>query len=95
MYVYLLQSIDSGWRYIGQTQNLQERIKRHNSGQEKSTKRYSPYRLLGYIKVKDRKEALKLERKLKGLKIREYQYKYFLEHGIMETENPSVPGSEK
>ena len=28
---YLIESIESGWRYIGQTQKLQERIKRHNS----------------------------------------------------------------
>ena len=95
MYVYLIESIETGWRYIGQTQNLHERIKRHNSKQEKSTKRYAPFIILGYIQVLDRKEALKLERKIKGMKLRERQYKYFLENGITQTENPGVPGSEK
>ena len=95
MYVYLLESIESGWRYIGQTQDLQQRFERHNSGTEKSTKRHAPYKLLCYIHVKDRKEALKLERKLKAMKLREKQYQYFLQNGTMITENPGVPGSEK
>ena len=95
MYVYLLESIENGWRYIGQTQNLQDRIKRHNSGSEKSTKSHVPFKIIGYIQVKDRKKALQIERKLKGMKLREKQYRYFLENGIMKTENPGVPGSEK
>jgi putative endonuclease len=95
MFVYLIESIETGWRYIGQTQNLQQRLERHNSGSEKSTKRHAPLRIIGYIAVKDRKEALQLERKLKGMKLRDRQYMYFLEHGIIETENPGVPGSEK
>ena len=95
MYVYLLESIENGWRYIGQTQNLQQRIKRHNSRQEKSTKRYAPFKVLGFIQVNDRKEALQLERKLKSMKIRERQYQYFIKNGTMLNENPGVPGSEK
>ncbi|PLX18527.1 MAG: hypothetical protein C0599_12150 [Salinivirgaceae bacterium] len=95
MYVYLLESIETGWRYIGQTQDLQQRIERHNSGSEKSTKRHAPFKIIGYIQVKDRKEALQLERKLKGMKLRERQYKYFLENGTTKTENHGVPGSEK
>ena len=83
MYVYLLESIATGWRYIGQTQDLTARLTRHNSGKEKSTKRYAPFRLLGYIEVADRKSAYRLEQSLKALKLREYQFRYFVEHGIM------------
>ena len=95
MFVYLLESIETGWRYIGQTQNMRQRLERHNSKSEKSTKRHAPFKILGYIAVKDRKEALQIERKLKGMKLRERQYKYFLENGITETENPGAHGSEK
>jgi putative endonuclease len=61
MYVYLLESINSGWRYIGQTQDLADRLARHNLGKERSTRRFSPFRLVAYIAVPDRKSALALE----------------------------------
>ncbi|MCX2681119.1 GIY-YIG nuclease family protein [Galbibacter sp. EGI 63066] len=39
------------------TNNLEERIKRHNSGREKTTKPYLPYKLIFSEICIDRKEA--------------------------------------
>ena len=37
-YVYILQSEKDGTYYIGSTQDLDERLKRHNEGRSKYTK---------------------------------------------------------
>ena len=39
------------------TSNLEERIKRHNSGREKTTKPYLPFKLIFSDICPDRKEA--------------------------------------
>ncbi|HOY56008.1 MAG TPA: GIY-YIG nuclease family protein [bacterium] len=67
-YVYILQSLLSGHYYIGQTNNLNDRLKRYNTGQVLSTKAYRPWKLV-YKKVfLNRSEAVKYEKYLKSLK---------------------------
>lgn len=66
-YVYILFSVDFNRFYIGQTSDIEERIKRHNNGAEKSTSPYKPWKLLGFIEKDSRSEAVILERKLKNL----------------------------
>ncbi len=65
--VYILYSplIDS--YYKGQTSDLHERIRRHNSGYEKATKRGVPWQLVWSTEKETRSEAIILERKLKNL----------------------------
>ena len=66
-YVYILYS-DKGRRYyIGQTENLENRLKRHNSKLELSTSPYVPWELILTISKKSRSEAMILEKKLKNL----------------------------
>jgi len=45
-FVYILRSIKDARTYIGYTGNLEERLKRHNSGQVNATKHRRPLRLL-------------------------------------------------
>ncbi|MBP6512087.1 MAG: GIY-YIG nuclease family protein [Bacteroidia bacterium] len=45
-YVYILYSISTGSFYKGQTSNLEERLKRHNSGSEKYTYKGIPWKLI-------------------------------------------------
>ncbi|MBS1545084.1 MAG: GIY-YIG nuclease family protein [Bacteroidetes bacterium] len=66
-YVYILFSCTHGRYYIGQTAQLSNRIKRHNSGTECSTSPYRPWELLWCCTKPTRKEAMQLERKLKNL----------------------------
>ena len=67
-YVYILESEQSGRLYRGQTDDLEERLARHNGNRVPATRGRGPWRLLGYWKVKSRSEAMRLEYYLKGLK---------------------------
>ena len=44
--VYAIKSKIKNYIYVGITQNLDERIRRHNNGYEKTTKTYKPFRLI-------------------------------------------------
>ena len=64
-YVYLLYSKISSKYYVGQTANIDKRLKRHHQGIVPSTKSGTPWELVLQIKVSDRSEAMILERKIK------------------------------
>jgi putative endonuclease len=66
MRVYILQSLKSGKFYCGQTEDLDDRLQRHNSGRNKSTSNGAPWTLKWQIQVQTRSEAVKLERKIKS-----------------------------
>ncbi|MGZ3931935.1 MAG: GIY-YIG nuclease family protein [Bacteroidia bacterium] len=66
-YVYVLISPLHRRFYIGQTNDLQNRLQKHNAGAVTSTKPYAPWELKGYIQKSSRKEAMVLEKKLKNL----------------------------
>ena len=53
--------------YIGQTNSLSDRIKRHNQGYERFTRKYRPWTLFCSINKSARSDAVILERKLKNL----------------------------
>ena len=61
-YVYIIYSIEFDKYYIGQTQNFQERILRHNSGYEKATSPYLPWVAKCILEKATRSEAIILER---------------------------------
>ncbi|WP_340111342.1 GIY-YIG nuclease family protein [Maribellus mangrovi] len=65
--VYILYSLATDTYYKGQTSNLEDRLRRHNGGYEKATKRGIPWKLVWTATKKTRGEALKLEKKLKNL----------------------------
>jgi len=44
--VYIIQSIKNHRYYIGQTSNIENKIKRHNLGQVKSTRNYIPWKII-------------------------------------------------
>ena len=70
-FVYILYSESADRYYIGQTNNLADRVKRHNLEQVVSTKSYVPWELRFSLEVPTRKDAVKVERYLKNLKSRE------------------------
>ena len=71
-YTYILMSESTGKLYIGQTNNLEARVERHNIGKNFSTKNRGPWRLIFSREFESRKEALKFEKYLKSLKNKEY-----------------------
>ncbi|MDP3940868.1 MAG: GIY-YIG nuclease family protein [bacterium] len=65
---YILQSEKNGSYYIGSTQDLEERIKKHNTGQSKYTKKLKPWILVYTEKYGTLSEARRREMYLKSLK---------------------------
>ena len=65
-YVYVLESEATGRRYIGSTENINERLKNHNSGKVRSTKAYRPYKIVYVEELETKTEARKREIFLKS-----------------------------
>ena len=87
-FVYILESKESKRYYIGQTEDLYERVERHNKGYNLSTKAYIPWELKWWKEFKTRSEAVKAERMLKGLKKRERLEKYVRENDFRGVAQP-------
>jgi putative endonuclease len=68
--VYILYSKFKDRLYIGQTQDLEARLEKHNRGYVRSTKYGSPWLVLAVISCSSRAAAMKYERQLKNLKSR-------------------------
>jgi putative endonuclease len=64
--VYALKSVSRNYIYVGMTNDLSERLNRHNRGYEKSTKPYRPFILIYKEKCSSRIEARKREIYLKS-----------------------------
>ncbi|HRZ97318.1 MAG TPA: GIY-YIG nuclease family protein [Paludibacter sp.] len=64
--VYALKSQSRKYIYVGMTTNLEERIHRHNSGYEQTTKPYRPFELLYTEKLETREAARAREKYLKS-----------------------------
>ena len=67
-YVYILFSESANRYYIGQTNNFNYRLKRHNQGYVSSTKPNRPWVMRFSLEVPTRKDAMKVEKYLKNLK---------------------------
>lgn len=65
-YLYLLRSTKDEKYYIGQTNDVEKRLMRHNSGQVISTKFRRPFKLVGFDTFKTRNEARWAEYTLKN-----------------------------
>ena len=65
-YVYIIQSKSVTDRfYTGFTENIENRLKDHNSGKDPHTIKYKPWRIKTAIAFTERQKALDFERYLK------------------------------
>lgn len=62
---YILYSIDYNRFYKGHCENLEERLKQHNSGFTKSTKPFISCKIVYYEEFENRNEAIKREKYFK------------------------------
>ena len=67
-YVYIIYSPSKNLHYIGHTNDLDDRIIRHNYNRNKFTKGKGRWKLVISFKCKSRSEAYQLELKLKSFK---------------------------
>jgi putative endonuclease len=65
-YLYFIRSKKDGTLYIGQTNNIQKRLQKHNKGQIKSTKNKAPFDLIYVESYNKRREAMFREWLLKS-----------------------------
>ena len=71
-YVYILESLEDKTYYVGSTQNLESRLKRHNEGRVAYTKPRRPWKLVYSEEHPDRSKASKREYEIKTHKSREF-----------------------
>ena len=64
--VYIIESKKNERYYVGQTNDLEKRIERHNAGRNLSTKAYLPWELKWWKEYETRAEAITVEMKIKG-----------------------------
>ena len=71
-YVYILESLKSGRYYIGCSNDVERRLKKHNAGVVQATKKHRPFGLRLKQEFQNITEARQVEAKLKRLKRRDY-----------------------
>ncbi len=64
--VYAIKSIKRNYIYVGMTNNMEERLKRHNNGYERATKPYRPFELIYTESCTTREEARGREKYFKS-----------------------------
>ncbi len=66
-FVYILYSESIDRYYKGHTNNIEQRLSRHNAGYESYTSKGIPWRLILALPKETKSEAVRLEMKLKNL----------------------------
>lgn len=72
--VYAIKSISHKFIYVGMATNLDERLYQHNSGFNKSTKPYKPFRLIYTEEYESSIKARIREKQLKTGKGKKFLY---------------------
>jgi predicted GIY-YIG superfamily endonuclease len=65
-YVYILQAPVSDHFYVGITDDLRQRLAKHNAGGVPHTAKFKPWRLKTYVAFSDEARAFKFEKYLKS-----------------------------
>ncbi len=71
-FVYILKSLQNGSYYIGSTNDIEDRFKRHNEGRVSYTKSKRPWELVYSEEHPDRSRAVKRENEIKDHKRRTF-----------------------
>ena len=65
---YVIKSVMTGKYYIGSSQDLRERVRRHNAGYTKSLQNKGPFELIYVEKYSTKAEVYRRERQIKSYK---------------------------
>ena len=65
---YILKSLIKDWYYVGHSSTIEDRVKVHNGGKNRSTKAYCPFKLVYTEEFKSKSEAFKREQQIKRYK---------------------------
>jgi len=64
-YAYVIKSLKTTFYYKGHCEDLQLRLKQHNSGMTESIKTYLPFEIAYFEEFETREEAIKREKYFK------------------------------
>ena len=67
-FVYILQSLKDFRYYIGETTDVEARLRFHNAGLQRSTKSRIPFKIIYTENYPDKSAALKREKEIKNWK---------------------------
>ena len=70
--LYILQSEKDGSYYIGYTENLHQRLEKHNAGESQYTSGKCPWKIAYFENGLTKSEAIKREKQIKRMKSRKY-----------------------
>ena len=62
IFVYAISSLSQNYIYVGMTQDIEGRIKRHNDGRERTTRFYKPFELI-YSEVCETRSKARVQEK--------------------------------
>ena len=65
-YTYVIKSIRHDFYYKGHCENLDERLKQHNSGMTESIRPYIPFEIAYFEEFATREDAIKREKYFKS-----------------------------
>jgi putative endonuclease len=71
-FVYILRSQKDESYYVGSTQDINERLLRHNQGRSKYTKAKRPWELVYSEELQDRSSAIQREIEIKNRRSKAY-----------------------
>jgi len=94
-YAYILLSKKYHRFYFGSANDLQARLKLHNSGQVLSTKPYLPWQLVWYAGLTTENEARKFEQYLKSGSGKSFAYKRLIPVALEKDFSDGRSGSPK
>ena len=77
-YVYVLRSrIDTNRHYVGLSDDLAERLNKHNAGQCKYTSKFRPWQIETAISFQSKEKAVAFEKYLKSHSGRAFARRHF------------------
>ena len=65
-FAYVVRSISTGYLYKGHCENLEERLKQHNSRMTESIRKYIPFEMVYFESFETRGEAIVREKYFKS-----------------------------
>jgi len=81
-WVYILRSESTGRFYVGHTDDLGDRIRRHNEGRSEATRTRGPWKLAYQEEFSTRQAAAARERAIKNQKSRSYIERLCARHPV-------------
>jgi putative endonuclease len=80
-YIYMLRSVATGRHYYGYTNDLEDRLYRHQNNGSPSTKNRGPWVLIGYLTTPTKSEAIQIEKRMKNFRNPERALNYLRQNG--------------